>query len=407
MSPPSAPRKLLVLETHPIQYRAPIFQAYERMFPGEIEVVFASDFSVRGYADKDFGTRFAWDVPLMSGYTHRVLDNLVDSSLEGPRSLSARGVFRLVGETRPDALLMHTLAYHYNWAAYAAALWYRIPVWLRVETQEEAVERTPLKSALRSVVYRLAYAGLAGAFYIGELNRRHLRKHGVPEDHLVPARYCTADPIGALPPDEKQRERDAARRELGLPDDAIVVGFFGKLIGKKDPALALKALLDAPGPLPRLCPLFVGSGELEPELRSMADALKAKHGIETVFAGFVNQSKLWRLYLASDVVVLPSRRMGETWGLVVNEALQAGCGVVVSEAVGSSRDFGHWARVRVIPQGDAPAMLAALRELAALPRDFAWASAAMKDYSVEASARAFRRALDGSSMPVAAAEAAP
>jgi len=30
-------------------------------------------------------------------------------------------------------------------------------------------------------------------------------------------------------------------------------------------------------------------------------------------------------------MVLPSRRAGETWGLVVNEALQAGCAVIVSE----------------------------------------------------------------------------
>jgi hypothetical protein len=63
-------RKLLVLETHPIQYRAPIFQAYERMFPGELEVVYASDFSVRGYRDRDFGASVAWDVPLMSGYRY-------------------------------------------------------------------------------------------------------------------------------------------------------------------------------------------------------------------------------------------------------------------------------------------------------------------------------------------------
>ncbi len=42
-------------------------------------------------------------------------------------------------------------------------------------------------------------------------------------------------------------------------------------------------------------------------------------------------------YHASDLLVMPSRN--ETWGLVVNEALQHGLPCVVSESVGCSPDL--------------------------------------------------------------------
>ncbi|HEY0906173.1 MAG TPA: glycosyltransferase, partial [Methylophilus sp.] len=139
--------------------------------------------------------------------------------------------------------------------------------------------------------------------------------------------------------------------------------------------------------------LFVGAGELESSLREMAHTLEAERGIRTVFAGFVNQSKLTAYYLASDTVVLPSRRAGETWGLVVNEALQAGCGVVVSEAVGCHRDFGSWERFRVIPVGDAARLATALAETRGYPRDSEWAVYGMGAYTVEKAADAIAIAM--------------
>ena len=107
----------------------------------------------------------------------------------------------------------------------------------------------------------------------------------------------------------------------------------------------------------------------------------------------MNQSELVDWYLAADILVLPSRQAGETWGLVANEALQAGCGVVVSEAVGSSVDFGSLERVRTIPVGSANALAAALVQLAPYSRDFDWAVPALSRYSIEAAAQSLANAI--------------
>lgn len=387
-------KRLLVFETHPIQYRAPVFQAMQRLAPDSFEVVYASDFSLRGYKDAGFGAALAWDVPLLAGYPNRVLGNETERRADHWSGLTARGIDRLVGELRPDAVMLSSMSYSFNWAAYWGALRRGIPIWIRMETQDEAFERAPLKGFVRGLVYRVLYAGVDKAFYIGQLSREHLLRHGMKPRQLVAAHYCTPDPLAEVDVEAKTRRRDDLRASLGLDPGCVVVSFFGKLIPKKDPQLIQRALahLD-PGSGRRLAMLVVGAGELEAAMRASAADLESRNGVRTVFAGFVNQSRLSDYYLASDIVALPSRRAGETWGLVINEALHAGCAAIVSEAVGCHRDFGGWERLRVVPVGDDGALAAAIDELARYPRSFDWAAARMRDYSTEAAAAAMVDAL--------------
>lgn len=80
------------------------------------------------------------------------------------------------------------------------------------------------------------------------------------------------------------------------------------------------------------------------------------------FAGFVQPADLPEWYAICDVLVFPTH--GDPNGLVVEEALVAGCPVIVSDAAGDvrarvPRDVG-----RVCPVGDAGALARAMDELA-------------------------------------------
>ena len=55
------------------------------------------------------------------------------------------------------------------------------------------------------------------------------------------------------------------------------------------------------------------------------------------FPGFRNQTELPALYDLCDVFVLPS--VFEPWGLVVNEVMNAGKPVIVSDQVGAGADL--------------------------------------------------------------------
>ncbi|MBV9134363.1 MAG: glycosyltransferase, partial [Chloroflexi bacterium] len=69
---------LAVIETHPIQYHAPVYRALQRDFGIPVTAVYGSDFSVIGYRDAEFATTFAWDTDLLSGYAARFLSRVSD-----------------------------------------------------------------------------------------------------------------------------------------------------------------------------------------------------------------------------------------------------------------------------------------------------------------------------------------
>ncbi len=81
--------------------------------------------------------------------------------------------------------------------------------------------------------------------------------------------------------------------------------------------------------------LVVGSGECEAEMRAQIERMQ----IPDVFlAGFLNQSQVAKAYACADAFTLLSKEH-ETFGLVVNEAMNFGLPLVLSDKVGSGADL--------------------------------------------------------------------
>lgn len=392
--------KVLIFDSHPVQYKAPVYRELQQLLPDSFEVIYATDASVRGGSvDRDFGVEVAWDTPLLEGYPFRVLRNERGTPLSSPRSLTGTGLFSLIRRERPAAILLTQFRYEFDFTAYLSALLLRVPILIRQETQDETfrAQRGWLKSRLRALAYRMLYAPVRHAFVFGRLNEAHLRRHGFRSAQLVQARFSVVDACRA-PDEELLRRRGILRERLGIAADRRVIGFFGKLIPKKNPDLILQALAEmSPAHRRNLTVLYVGSGEMMEALVTMAREVRDRFGVPVVFAGFVNQKALPDYYLATDVMCLPSRHMGEAWGLVVNEALHAGCAVAITDGVGCHVEFGHLERVRVTPVEDASALATSLSTLLLHERSLGWARGFMRDYSTEAAAEAmaslFRREL--------------
>jgi len=80
------------------------------------------------------------------------------------------------------------------------------------------------------------------------------------------------------------------------------------------------------------------------------------------FAGFQNQTQMPAYYAACDVYVLCSQR--ETWGLAVNEAMNAGKPVIVTDQVGAAKDLvGDGDNGYVVPVGDVDVLSDRLRRI--------------------------------------------
>ena len=200
---------------------------------------------------------------------------------------------------------------------------------------------------------RRQLARYRGYLSVGARSREYLLALGAAEPVVFDSPHAVDNTFFAQAAERRTPGgRAAARATFGLGASSFVVLFAGKLVAKKRPLDAIRAItrIEA-GEL-----LVAGSGPLETTCRDESVRLAAP----VRFAGFLNQEELLRAYIAADCLIVPSDGR-ETWGLVVNEALAAGLPVVVSDRVGCQPDLVVEGETgAVAPLGDVVGLTAAL-----------------------------------------------
>ncbi len=334
----SANLRLAVCATHPIQYQAPVWRRLAAMPNMTFHAYFGTDMSVRGYRDKEFGTRVEWDTPLVAGYPHTFLSTDPRIQRVGLWQPAATGLDRVFRAFRPDVVLLTAYAGRFHLEALRAAKLVGAKVLMRHEASDVAVARSRLKRRVRDGLLRQLYRQVDGFAVIGREARKHLFRLGVPESKMGTAPYCVDTDFFAGEVACWSPQREKLRGELGIGPQEVALVFSGKLVPKKDPLLIAAALrLLKPDVLGRIHLLVAGDGELRGEMERAVHEVMGGRGH---FFGFLNQSEIGRVYAAGDLLVLPSRAgAGETWGLVVNEGMQFGLGALVSDGVGCGPDL--------------------------------------------------------------------
>lgn len=347
-------KKLAIITSHPIQYYAPWFRHLAALSDLSIRVFYLWDFGITQKADHGFQQAIQWDIPLLTGYEHEFVPNLS----KRPGTNHFWGLYNpsLLSQVRayaPDAVLLM----NYNYASLYQFLvsWRDTPILFRGDSHRLFPEHS-LKAWLRQQWIRQIFRRFDGVLYVGKANYDYFRHHGVSADRLFFAPHAIDNDRFISQRPTAQKEAQQWKQELGIPADHRVILFAGKLIPKKRPNDLLAAFLQAK--LPNTSLLFVGSGELEPDLRSQA----ASHN-HIFFAPFQNQSLMPRTYAIADVFVLPSYGGGETWGLAINEAMCLAKPVIVSNHVGCASNLvepgeNGW----IFPAGDVEALKHCLQD---------------------------------------------
>lgn len=359
---------LAILTTHAIQYQVPLWQALSRDGRVPFEVWYLTSHAIGASRDREFRHTFAWDLDMLDGYPHRFLRTPTGAT---PNTFwqcrIADSLPELFEKTNATAVWIQGWQVAAYWQAAWAAKRSGIEVWLRGESNDLAPVpwwKTPIKRLVLGQLFKRVDRFL----YIGSANRRLYEKFGVPKEKLFPAPYAVDNERFAEQANQIRKAKVEIRKQWSIPEDAFCVLFCGKFISKKRPMdlIAAANLLKA-HPDMNVHLLFVGSGELSAELRAscnvlfdadapqrtaISDQRSAEKKLTSdlrsptsemkpraSFAGFLNQTEVSRAYVAADVLVLPSD-YGETWGLVVNEAMASGLPSIISDRCGCAEDLG-------------------------------------------------------------------
>ena len=175
----------------------------------------------------------------------------------------------------------------------------------------------------------LARLACEAVIAVSDEETAHAARRGFPIErlHTIPNGLTACETM----------DHAAARRIMGLADDAWVVGFVGRLSPQKDPVRFAQTLSLAHARRPRILGVMIGEGELYDEARAvggravhMLGALDAR----PLMAGF-------------DLFAMTSRYEGFSYAMV--EAAAAGLPILTSKVGGVSALARAGARIDHLP----------------------------------------------------------
>lgn len=327
----SRPIRIAWLATHPIQYQAPLLRAIAQCPDITLTAIFFSDFSTREFVDPGFGRAIEWDTPLLQGYQYEFLPG-TGSEIKEVKTFQPKvsGLAKRLTKKKYDAIIVQGWQ-HYGmlkaaWLAKRAG----IKVLMRCEATDHVASSAGLKRLLREVTVRFLLSQIDSCLAIGTRNRDFYLKRGFPAEQIGFMPYCVDN--DRFRTRAQSADTQGLRMQLSLELGRPIILYASKFMARKFPDQLLAAYLCLPEPRPYL--IYVGDGEM----RSNLEATVETHQLKDVrFAGFRNQAELPEYYALSDIFVLPS--INETWGLVVNEAMNAGCAIITTDQVGSAADL--------------------------------------------------------------------
>lgn len=184
-------------------------------------------------------------------------------------------------------------------------------------------------------------------------------------------------------------QRQQARAQLGLDDDALVIGCVGRMVPLKNHRRMIEVYPALRDCHPKLRLVIIGDGELMPELK--AQVANAGLSEQIILAG--QRHNVSELLPALDIFALPSQTEGVSIALL--EACATGLAVLATRVGGNQEIIEDGRTGLLVPVDNNDALAAGLRQLICEPglrQQLGMAAAAW--VQANASDEALRRSYD-------------
>lgn len=314
--------RLTIVVSHPIQYYAPLYRELVTRGNIDLHVVYLSDAGAVSHMDVEFAQSVSWDIPLLDGYAHTILQPGKDVTRGGFwQRYDARLCDALV-QLAPDWVLLYGYASRMNWVA----LWWAKRHGVKVAYASDSNINSPAKrwrSVLKRAVVGAFLRGVDAFLSTSEANLAYLKRFG--------ARH---KPVYRLPfaIDVDRFADNAPAPGHDRPFDFV---WAGKFIKRKRPLDFVQALAKVSRLMQRpVRACIVGDGPLRAEVEVEARQLPPDCKLE--FKGFVNQKAMPSALQQAAVLAFTSE--DEPYGLAATEAAAAGLALIVAEGIGCVGD---------------------------------------------------------------------
>ncbi len=356
--------RLAIVVSHPIQHFVFFYRAIAAQPDIDLTVLYVAPIGIKAYFDREMQTEIAWKGDLLSGYSHKFMEP--SKGDHQPRFL-APDATRLAEELdalQPDVVLVYGYAQINAFRALEWCLRNHVPA-LMTGDSELLRPRSKVVGFAKRLLLPLVLRRYAAFLGVGDRNEQFWQHYGVPGERIFRSPFTIDEASYRKANSDRDRLRAEVRDEFGIPADATVALFVGKLSARKRPTDLVEAVALASRQTRKpVIALLAGNGE---EMQPLQARIEAE-GLPARLAGFVNLDRLPGLFAASDIFAHPSA--ADPHPLVCSEAAIMGLPMVISDrvgAVGPTDIAREGENALVYPVGDVQAMADALATLAADP----------------------------------------
>lgn len=326
--------KLLIFQSHPIQYFSPLYKEMAKSI--EMEVVYYSDATVQPSYDKGFGQTIHWDIPLLEGYRYSFLKNYSFSKSMDCKWYNAINfaILKKIKTASSQVVLINGWSYFSDWMVIFSAKLFKKEIWVRADNPLSQEQKKGIKAVLKKFVLRkLLFPHIDKFLYVGKESKAFFEFYGAKQNKLIYTPHAVDNTFFQHQHSILEARKSEIKKHLGIPIPSKIILWSAKMISKKRPFDILRAfeLLH----LKEVHLILLGDGALRTDLENYIEL----YSITKVhLKGFINQSFISQYYSIADIFVLTSG-FGETWGLVVNEAMNFKLPIIVSDACGCAKDL--------------------------------------------------------------------
>ncbi|MEO0266936.1 MAG: glycosyltransferase family 4 protein [candidate division WOR-3 bacterium] len=327
--------KVGFLISHPVQYFSPLFKKISEDPEIELTVYYCSDESIKEFFDFGFSRKIKWDIPLLEGYKYKFLKNYspLKTIFKPPFGLINFGIIKEIFKNNYDALIIHGWNYITCWLAFISSILKKTKIFLHSDSNiSSEILKPKHKIFIKKMIFKFLFKKISAFLAISYENKEFYKFYGVPHKKIFSTPYCVDNDKFIKEFERFKDFKKEIRKEIGIPEDKVLIIFSGKLIEIKNPFDLIKAYEMIENKNKAL--LFIGDGILRKNLEKYIKERKIE---DVYFPGFVNQNEISKYYVIGDIFVLPSSF--ESFGLCVNEAMCFSLPIIVSNRCGCAKDL--------------------------------------------------------------------